>query len=38
MGYQYWSYETLNKLCMDAFTNPKSGFTQEQPASSPTCC
>ena len=30
MGYQYWSYETLNRLCMDAFTNPKFGFTQEQ--------
>ena len=30
MGYQYWSYETLNQLCMDAFTNPKFGFTAEQ--------
>ena len=30
MGYQYWSYETLDRLCMDAFTNPKFGFTPEQ--------
>ena len=30
MAYQYWSYETLDRLCMDAFTNPKFGFTREQ--------
>jgi hypothetical protein len=30
MGHQIWSYETLDKLCMDAFTAPKFGFTQEQ--------
>ena len=30
MATQYWSYETLDRLCMDAFTNPKFGFTQEQ--------
>lgn len=28
MGYQYWSYETLNKLCLDAFG--KFGFTPEE--------
>ena len=26
MGYQYWSYDTLNRLCMDAFT--KFGFNE----------
>ena len=30
MGYQYWSYETLNKLCMDAFV--RFGFTAEEAA------
>ena len=30
MATQYWSYETLDRLCMDAFTNPKFGFSQEQ--------
>ena len=30
MGHQIWSYETLDKLCMDAFTAPKFGFTPEQ--------
>ena len=30
MGHQIWSYETLDRLCMDAFTNPKFGFTPEQ--------
>ncbi len=30
MGYQYWSYETLNKLCMDAFT--RFGFNEEEAA------
>ena len=30
MGYQYWSYETLDRLCMDAFTSPKFGFTSPQ--------
>ena len=30
MGHQIWSYETLDKLCVDAFTAPKFGFTQEQ--------
>lgn len=28
MGYQYWSYETLNALCTDAFQ--KFGFTGEE--------
>ena len=28
MGYQYWSYETLNRLCNDAFE--KFGFTREE--------
>ena len=28
MGYQYWSYATLNRLCMDAFQ--KFGFTEEE--------
>ena len=30
MGYQHWSYETLNKLCMDAFV--RFGFTAEEAA------
>ena len=30
MGYQYWSYETLDRLCMDAFTSPKFGFAAPQ--------
>jgi len=30
MGHQIWSYATLDKLCMDAFTAPKFGFTPEQ--------
>ena len=28
MGYQHWSYSTLNRLCMDAFQ--KFGFTQQE--------
>lgn len=28
MGYQYWTYETLNKLCMDAFQ--KFGFNENE--------
>ena len=28
MGYQHWSYATLNRLCMDAFQ--KFGFTEEE--------
>ncbi len=28
MGYQYWKYETLNALCMDAFR--KFGFTEAE--------
>lgn len=28
MGYQYWSYETLDRLCMDAFQ--KFGFTEAE--------
>ncbi len=28
MGYQHWSYETLDRLCMDAFT--RFGFTDGQ--------
>lgn len=28
MGYQYWSYETLNRLCIDTFQ--KFGFTEEE--------
>ena len=28
MGYQYWSYETLNNLCLDAFC--KFGFNAEE--------
>ena len=28
MGYQYWSYETLNNLCLDAFC--KFGFHAEE--------
>ncbi len=30
MGYQHWTYETLNRLCNDAFT--KFGFTDEEAA------
>lgn len=30
MGYQYWSYETLDRLCMDAFTSKKFGLNKEQ--------
>ena len=30
MGYQYWSYETLNKLCLDAFE--AFGFSKEASA------
>ena len=28
MGYQHWSYETLHRLCMDAFQ--KFGFTEQE--------
>ena len=28
MGYQHWSYDTLDRLCMDAFT--RFGFTDGQ--------
>ena len=28
MGYQHWSYETLDRLCMDAFT--RFGFTESE--------
>ena len=28
MAYQHWSYDTLHRLCMDAFT--KFGFTEAE--------
>ena len=28
MAYQYWSYEVLHKLCMDAFQ--KFGFSEKE--------